>query len=728
LNNRLNPVASAIRRALVGAGVGLLVPQAFAQAPADRDRIDEIVVTEEAIHRYRVEDSALSKLSESIRDTPQSMATLTKEMLDDRGLQSLNDALRNVPGITLGAGEFSWQGNNPTIRGFSSRDDMYLDGLRDFGSYPRDPFNLETIEVLLGPSSILFGRGSTGGAINQVTKQPQRDALTSLALNVGSDDTVRATADYGRPLALHDDTSAFRLNVLAHSGEAEDRAAQTERFGIAPSLALGLGTDTQFNFGYMLQSSDDRPDYGVPWLGASPAPVPRDNYYGFEDDYLKTDAGIATAQMSHRVSDTIRLDVQARYADYERDVRITEPLITPAPPTGTPPEQISVYRYVFSGPSDEQLMTTQALARLDLGSGRVRHVLVTGLEWSSEESAPTFSFGGGVPGTNLVNPDTARPFSGTLDRRIVADTASDTLAVFALDTLKFGDAWNVTLGARWDRFDTQYAADRFTGPPTPFDAGTRSGHEEYAQVDEVASYRAAVVYKPVERASIYLAASTSFNPSAQSLSFLTSGRALNTENAFLDPEENESIELGMKTGFNDDRLAFSAALFEITKTNARVPDPANPGFNTLGGEQRMRGVSVDVTGMVTDRFYLVAGYAYLDGEVVRGAAGAAVGAKIANAPEDSANLWANYRVTSRFDVGLGARYVGDQYAQSAINGRMVQSYSTFDAMGRYALSESTALKVNVTNLTDEYYFEQLHMWHVVPAAGRTVTFAVNAEF
>ncbi len=176
------------------------------------------------------------------------MTLLSKEMLDDRGLMSLNDALRNVPGITLGAGEFSWQGNNPTIRGFSSRDDMYLDGLRDFGSYPRDPFNLESVEVLLGPSSILFGRGSTGGAINQATKQPQRERLTSLALNVGSDETVRATADLGRPLALLGDTSAFRLNVLAHDGEAEDRAdRKRRRFGIAPSLALGIGTDTQVN-------------------------------------------------------------------------------------------------------------------------------------------------------------------------------------------------------------------------------------------------------------------------------------------------------------------------------------------------------------------------------------------------------------------------------------------------------------------------------------------------
>lgn len=727
----VNPLTVAIRKALVGAGagVGLLVPQAFAQQTGNRDAIDEVVVIEEALDRYRVEDSGLTKLTESIRDTPQSMTLLSKEMLDDRGLMSLNDALRNVPGITLGAGEFSWQGNNPTIRGFSSRDDMYLDGLRDFGSYPRDPFNLETVEVLLGPSSVLFGRGSTGGAINQATKQPQREQLTSLALNVGSDETVRATADFGRPLALLGDTSAFRLNVLAHDGETTDRAAKIERFGVAPSLAVGLGTDTQATFSYLKQTSDDRPDYGLPWLGNRPAAVARDNYYGFEDDYLETDADLLTAHVQHRVGDTIRVDVQARYADYERDVRITEPLITPVPPAGMPLDQITVTRYVFSGPSDEELLTTQALARIDFGEGRVRHALVTGLEWASEESSPTFSFGIGVPGTSLVSPATTQPFSATsLEPRVIADTEAETLALYVLDTLKFSDAWHVTLGARWDRFDAQYAADRFAGPPTPFDAGTRSGHEEYAQVDEVASYRAAVVYKPAERSSIYLAASTSFNPSSQSLSFLTTGRALNTENAFLDPEENESIELGTKIGFRDDRLSLSAAVFEITKTNARVPDPANPGFNTLGGEQRMRGVSVDLAGMPTDRLYLVAGYAYLDGEVVRAAPGAAAGAKIANAPENSVNVWANYQASTRFDIGFGARYVGEQFAQSALNGRMVPSYSTYDAMARYSLSQSMALKVNVTNVTDEFYFEQLHMWHVVPAAGRTVTFAVNAEF
>ncbi len=722
----MSPIAAAVRRTLVGAGVGLLVPPVFAQPNSE---IDEIVVIEEARNRYRVDDSALSKLSESLRDTPQSIATMSKELLDDRGATSLNDALRNVPGITLGAGEFSWQGNNPTIRGFSARDDMYLDGLRDFGSYPRDPFNLESVEILLGPSSILFGRGSTGGAINQVTKAPVRDRLTNLAVNVGSDDTVRATADLARPLALHGDTAAFRLNLLAHQGEIADRTgARTERFGIAPTVGFGLGTDTQILVGYVKQTSDDRPDYGLPWLGTSPAPVERNRFYGFTSDYLETDADILSAQVLHRISDTIRLDVQARWADYERENRITEPLITPAPAPGTPLDQISVFRYVFAGTSDETLLTTQAVARIDLGAGRVRHALVTGVELSRETSAPVFAFGSGVPGTNLVNPNPNQPFSATsLEPRIAADTNAQTTAVFALDTIKLSDTWNVTLGARWDRFDADYEAERFPGPPTPFNNGTASGREQFAHVDEEASYRAAAVYKPTDRTSVYLAASTSFNPSAQSLSFLTTGRSLGTENRLLEPEENRALELGVKTDFRAG-LSLSAALFEITKDNARIPDPANPGFNTLGGEQRIRGVSVDFAGMVTDRLYLASGYAYLDGEVVRGATAATVGAPIPSAPEHSLNLWANYRVADRFDVGFGARYVSEAFAQSAINGRMAPSYGTFDAMGRYTLSDSLALKVNVTNVTDKYYFEQLHMWHVVPAPGRTVTFAVNAAY
>jgi len=715
--------------ASAGASLGVLTLPVRAQSVAGRPEspVDEIVITESRGDTYRVEDNSLSKLTESIRDTPQSIATLSRELIDDRGATSLNDALRNVPGITLGAGEFSWQGNNPTIRGFSARDDIYLDGLRDFGSYARDPFNLEAVEILLGPSSVLFGRGSTGGAINQVTKTPRRERATDVAINVGSDSTYRATADLARALG---DSAAFRLNLLGHESEVAQRdGARSRRFGIAPSVTFGLDSPTELTLSYVHQSADNRPDYGLPWLEGRPAPVARDNYYGFESDYSKTDADVVTGRVRHEVGERVHLDAQLRAANYSRENRITEPLITPTPDPGTPLEAISVYRYVFSGNSDETLRTAQLAASLDLGAGDVLHALVTGVELSRETSLPVFAFGIDVPPTSLVDPNWHEPFSAaSLDPRIAADTKAATTALFALDTLKLGEAWQVTLGVRLDRFDSDYSAERFPGPATPFNSGTASGTEAFSHVDNVASYRAAVVYKPAERTSLYMAGSTSFNPSAQSLSLLTSGRGLGTENALLAPERNRSLELGAKLDLNDDKLSLSSAVFEITKANARVADPTNPGFNTLGGEQRIRGVSIDVTGMLTPRIYWASGYAYLDGEVVRGAAGATTGARLANTPEHSFSVWLDYRTTSRLDFGLGGRYVGEQLARSTGEGRRVPSYSVYDAMVRYRLSDELTLKLNVTNLTDELYFEQLHPWHVIPGPGRTAMFAINAAF
>jgi catecholate siderophore receptor len=718
-----------VRVAIAGASLGFVAHAAIAQPANDAGKrpVDEIVITESPENGYHVDSNSLSKLTESIRDTPQSIAVLSRELIDDRGATSLNDALRNVPGITLGAGEFSWQGNNPTIRGFSARDDLYLDGLRDFGSYARDPFDLESVEILLGPSSVLFGRGSTGGAINQVTKQPRLERATDIAVNVGSDSTFRATADLSRKLG---DTTAFRLNLLAHESEVAGRdGARSQRFGVAPTVAFGLGSPTEVLLSYVHQSADDRPDYGLPWLDGAPAPVPRDRYYGFESDYSRTDADVLTARARHEVGERVRLDAQLRLANYSRENRITEPLITPAPASGTPIDAISVYRYVFSGDSDETLRTAQLTASMDLGNARIRHALVAGVELSRETSSPVFAFGDGVPATSLLDPNWHEAFSAaSLDPRVASDTEAVTTALFALDTLKLGPEWQATFGVRLDRFNANYSAERFAGPPTPFNSGTVSGREAFSHEDDVASYRAAVVYKPAERASLYLAGSTSFNPSAQSLSLLTSGRGLGVENALLDPEKNRSVELGMKLDLNEQALSLSTAVFEITKLNVRVADPSNPGFNTLGGEQRIRGASIDVTGMLTPRLYLATGYAYLDGKVVRGAAGATSGARLANTPEHSVSFWMDYRATGKLDLGAGGRYVGEQLAQSTGAGRRVPGYHVFDAMARYRLSETLVLKLNLTNLGDELYFEQLHPWHVIPGPGRAAVVAVDVLF
>jgi catecholate siderophore receptor len=732
-----DPLAASISRILLAAstGVALCHPAAAQNSESVRDsgnsnRLEEVTVTERRGERYRIDESALSKLTESLRDTPQSVSEISRELLDDRGLTSLNDALRTVPGITLGAGEFSWQGNNPSIRGFSARDDMYLDGLRDFGSYPRDPFNLEAVEVLLGPSSVLFGRGSTGGAINQVSKEPTTDRLTDVNLNFGTDNTARATLDYSRPVPLFSDGSAFRINALAHRGEVADRdGARTERFGLAPSLALQLDSASRLTLSYFKQVSDDRPDYGLPWLGSVPAPVPRNNFYGFNSDYLKTDADIGTARFTRSFRDGLGLEALVRDAQYSRQSQITEPLITPTPAPGTPLEDIDVYRYVFIGDSDEDMLTGQISLTLGLDGAHLDHDIVTGMELSSEGSSPVFAFGIGAAGTNLVAPTPSDPFEPTTtDPRIRADTHAKTVGLYAIDTMKLGDFWQVILGARWDRFDTEYVAERFAGPPTPFNDGDVAGKESFDRTDRVLSYRTAFVYKPFERMSVYLAGSTSFNPSGQSLSFLTSGRGLGTGNALLDPERNRSVEIGLKTDLNEGDLSFSSALFEITKTNARIPDPNNPGFNTLGGEQMVRGLSVELSGLVMPRLYLSSAYAHLDGEVVRGAAGAETGAPLANAPRHSVSIWTDYRVTADFDFGAGVRYVSDQFAQNIRGGKAVPSYTLVDAMVRYSVSDTLSVKLNLTNITDEYYFDQLHSWHVVPGPGFTTMLAVDFAY
>ena len=395
---RRSRLARAVTRALLGGSVVIAAEgPVLAQEP-----VEEVLVFGE--RRDSFDESFLNRFTEPLRDTPQSITSVSADVLDDRVITSLNDVLRTIPSITLGAGEFSWQGNNPNIRGFNARDDMYLDGIRDFGSYARDPFNLETLEVLLGPSSMLFGRGSTGGAINQVTKQPVLDSMTNVSVNVGSDQTFRTTMDVGRPLSR--DGAAFRLNALAHAGEVADRdGAKTERFGLAPSLAFGLGSATELTLSYMKQTADDRPDYGLPWLDGRPAPVPRESFYGFDSDYLKTDADIFTGHLVRFHSSNVTSDWRVRYASYSRESRITEPLITDPNAATQPLEDISIFRYVFFGDSEETLLTAQGTLTADLQAGDVEHSLVTGFELSSERSEPEFAFGIGVPGTDLLEPD-----------------------------------------------------------------------------------------------------------------------------------------------------------------------------------------------------------------------------------------------------------------------------------------------------------------------------------
>jgi catecholate siderophore receptor len=706
-----------ISRLLVGTGSSLLVAIPLQAA----ETIEEILITDRQRDSYLLEQSTLTKFTEPLKDTPQTITTLSAQLLDDRAAMSLNDALRNVPGITLGAGEFSWQGNNPNIRGFSSRNDMFLDGLRDFGSYDRDPFNLQSIEVMQGPSSMVFGRGSTGGVINQASKTPFDESLRALHVNIGNAATRRVTVDVNEPLT---ERVAARLNLMKHEGGIPARdGAHADRYGIAPSLSVQLGSATALTLSYMKQASENIPDYGLPWLAGKPADVERSNFYGFESDYIDTDADISTIRLDHELGSDTRLQALVRYADYQRQTRITEPLLPGSVTASTPLETVMVNRNVFTGESTERMLQGQLNLVSKFSTGALEHALVAGVEAGRESSAPGFGFGLGVPPTSLLNP-AAEAFSSTgIARRLLSDSDADSIAAFVLDTVKLGDHWQVMAGLRRDRFEIDYRASRFD------DAGAALGNEQIVRTDIKTSYRAALVYKPVEAGTVYLGWGTSFNPSSEGLSFVNSGRNLTIGDAYLGPENNRSVELGTKWELRNGGLTVDAALFNIVKSNARVPDPANPGFNILAGEQTVNGFSFSASGRLNQYLALNGGYTWLDSEQGRTTQlTVAPGTPLANVPEHAYSLWLTWDPVANLQLSGGARYIDARLATITQPVKQVPDYWAFDAMVKYQVSDALSLKLNLTNLTDEYYFDQLHPFHVIPGPGFASVFAVNLDY
>ena len=678
--------------------------------------LDKTVVTGQA-----GTEVSLPKFTEPLRDTPQSITVVPRELLEDQGATTLRDALRNVAGISLAAGEGGSQGDSLTLRGFAARGDLFLDGMRDFGSYYRDPFNLESVAALRGPESVMFGRGTTGGVIEQESKSPRLKPSVDGTLSLGTDLTRRATLDWNAPVSQLGSRSALRVNGMVQESQVAGRdIAENRRFGVAPSLAFGIGADTEAIFSYSHQTEDNLPDYGIPWLLGRPAPVDHARFYGFRSDHLRTDVDLGTARVSHRVGDALTLRDQFRYAHYDRDFRITEPQATTtlsggAPGLATPPDQIVVRRNQLAGRSTETMLQNQVDAVAHFDTGPVSHALVTGVEAGRETSDPTRFAWTGVPTTSLLNPDTNQAFAGTSAVSSELRSTATTVGLFAVDTLSLGEQWDVSGGFRWDRFDAEVA-----------NAVTK---QSFNRVDEMPSWRGALVYKPAKHGSVYFAYGTSFNPSAESL-------ALTAGNANLPPEENESFELGSKWDLFSGRLTTRGALFRTEKSNARETNPANANEVVLAGQQRVQGAELEVSGKVAERWRIAAGYAFMESQVLGSRFfPASVGYPLANVPRHTFSLWNTWELPRGFEAGSGIRYVSSRTASSTVpldpvtlRLKEVPGYWTLDAMLKYRVSQNLDLQVNVYNLTDRDYIDQIHPGHLVPGAGISALFSAHLHF
>ncbi|HTO74840.1 MAG TPA: TonB-dependent receptor, partial [Thermoanaerobaculia bacterium] len=536
-------VEVALRQILVGTSLGFRFTSSDT-AELTFDASESLEVTGD------VPVSISPKFTEPVRDTPQTISVIPTEVMEEQATSTLRDALRNVAGISIAAGEGGAQGDSLTLRGFTARNDIYIDGMRDFGSYYRDPFNLQQVEVLKGPASSEFGRGSTGGVVNQSSKTPSLQPSLGADLFLGTAQTYRATADVSQPLPSFGEGAAFHLAVMGNDSQVAGRdVAENRRFGVAPSLAFGLDGPTRLTLSYFHQTAKDIPDYGVPWYFNEPAPVNRANYYGFEDgSYLNTNADMGTIRFERDFSANVSVREQARYAVYTRDGRITEARLPTSATPDTPLDQIQVTRNQIAVQSTESFLQNQLDTTFRFETGGLKHTLVAGIEFGRETSDPTRFAYSGVPTTSLLHPDPGDDFAGTATVSSRVDTTSDTFAAYALDTVAFGD-FQVTGGFRWDRFATDYLQS--VAPSI-----------QLSRTDEMPNWRAAIVYKPKENGTIYFDAGTSSNPSAETLS-------LSTANVNLDPEENRTYEVGTKWDFSGGRLSTRLAVFRTEKLNAR---------------------------------------------------------------------------------------------------------------------------------------------------------------
>jgi catecholate siderophore receptor len=700
--------------------------------------------------------TTLDVLPKKILDTPQSINVVPAEVIKQQGINNLQDALRNVPGITLNAGEGGTHGDLVNLRGFSAGDDYYMDGLRDTGLYDRDTFDYDSLEVLKGPASTLFGRGSTGGVINQVMKSPQLYPIDDFSVTGGSNSEIRATADTNYVLG---DNMAMRIALMGQDSSVVDRPyARNQRWGAAPSFAYGIDTDTSFTIKYLHQQEDNLPDYGIPFLFDKPAPVPRDTFYGLPaDDRYKTDVNVVTGRFEHTFNDALSVSDTARYGSYWFDSRQTAAIYgtgncfdasspsqyefsgapdcttttKPVPVTlenpyypvnGTPVDKVWVLR---DRPSSEGVITTM-MNETDLtakfATGFLSHTLVSGVEVDSEIASLTrfTNQDDEITPVPLLDPDPNEAFAGlhqtTVRQKPV--TSTKTLGLFVNDTIDIGPQWTLTAALRYDHFTANF--DQPIGTVSHF-----------SHVDNIFSPRAALVYKPTENTSLYFSYGTSFNPSAESLSLAAS-------NADLAPEKDRTFEFGGKAQVLDGLLSLTAAVFNTEMTNARISDPTNLTLQTLAGTERVNGFELGAQGRITENWEIIAGYTYLDPTAV-GLAGAGVHGPIPNTAHNQANLWSIYDFDNGLEFGGGMNYLGRVAAgtdNATVPGSIVvahvPSHVTFDAMAGYKISDKLNLQLNAYNLANDYYFVNSYFTrpgenHTVPAAGRTFLLTLNAS-
>lgn len=646
-----------------------------------------------------------TKVIAPLEDIPQTIDVVTQELIRDQRALSLQDVVRTIPGVGLSSGD--GQRDQVTIRGFSAISDQFVDGFRDDALYFRDLSNIEQVEVLKGPASVLYGRGSSGGLINRVTKKPGQD-LTAVAASYGGWADRRFEVDVARA-AIAPGLSARVTGAVERAVSYRDQQF-LNREAAGASLLFQPSEETRI----LLQADylNDRrvTDFGIPAFQGRPVSVDHGRYYGAADarhtDFSRSEVWSATAVVEHRLAEALSLRNGFRYYDYQLDRFNTLPGSVNETALTVSLNRSNVMR-------DEHGWSHQLELTQDLAAAGSRHQLLYGVEVFSQTKNQVFNTRNGIATVSLFN-----PVNPVLPLYVGGRPQTDNTGrfygtgVYVQDLISFGDHWKALVGVRHDRFSQKTEQHLL-------------GLANLRRVDKAWSPRAGLVWQPTEGQSYYASWSRSFQPSGE-------GFALAANNQDIEPEKTTNREVGAKWSAWGGRLRSTLSLYELKRTGIKSTDPATLRLVPIG-VQRSRGVELSGSLDLADGWRAMAGYAHMDAKVVRSVArdaGRPVQGKRATlTPRDSGNLWIAKDFEDRFGLGGGLTYVGDRFANPG-NTVTLPSYVTLDAMAWYRQGPVT-WQVNAYNLANERYIVSGHGTSPnlnVPGAPRSVLLTVRLSY
>ena len=678
-------------------GTGLIARLTSANTFSVEIRVSsEHVDVTAATTSYRIEGSATAtKTLTPLRDIPQTLNVIPRDLLIDQGAQSIGAAMKNVPGVSVAQGE----GNRDQIvlRGINTATDFFVNGIRDDQERFRDLYNVATVEVVQGPAAVLFGRGGGGGVVNVVTQSPLAGAPSEVSLEVGRFDHKRGTMQFGRKLSAG---AGLRVSAVGeHSGGFRD-GYFLQRYGVNPSVGMRLNDATVLTVAYEHLSDRRLADRGIPSQAGKPVAVPASQFFGStSQSFARSGVDSGSATLERRLGGHLLFRnnfLTGRYDKFYQNVYAASAVNA----AGT---------FTLAG-YNHGVDRTNTFNQSDFiysGTiGDMEHTILFGAEIGHQfqdenrYTAPNITnvpVGGSVRDSDFVSATLA------IDRH----ATSNVLAGYVQDQVALTPHWKAVFGARTDRFSVTIN-DR------------RAGVADLSRTDTETSPRAGVIYQPGDRASIYASYSYTFLPSGQTLGLATTTVELKPENA-------KNYEVGTKLDLLGKRLNMSVAVFRLDRNHVKNTVPINPQLLVLTGQQRTDGVSISAAGSLAARWKINAGYAYLDARIVRDTASAPAGRRVGLVPASQATLWTTYALSNRWDIGGGAVSQTRQFT-SFSNAVVLPGFTRVDAavyhrVGRYRLA------LNTENLLNGKFYPTAHNDNnISPGSPRTLLLTLRAAF